>query len=187
LARLPGDVTIHALEMSDKGSLDRLALELKSVPLDLLIANAGVTGPRGMAPELVDRESWVETLSVNVIGPIALAGVLKPNLEKGRQKKLVALSSRLGSIASNDSGGLYIYRSSKAALNAAWRSLAIDWQPLGLTCVIVSPGWVRTDMGGPHAELDPTQSVTGIKRLIDGFGPDASGRFFNWSGEELPW
>ncbi len=99
----------------------------------------------------------------------------------------MALSSRLGSIALNDSGGLYTYRSSKAALNAAWRSLAVDWKPSGLVAALLSPGWVRTDMGGSHAELDPAESVAGMRRVIEGLGPDSSGRFFNWTGEEIAW
>jgi len=187
LRKLGGDVSVHQLEVSDKASLSALALALKTVPLDLVIANAGVTGPRGMSPEMVDRESWIETFVVDTIGPVAVAGVFKPNLEKGRGKKLVALSSRLGSIAENDTGGLYVYRSAKAALNAAYRSLAIDWKPAGITVAVLSPGWVRTDMGGSHADLDPAESIAGMKRVIDGLGSEQSGRFFNWSGEEIAW
>jgi NAD(P)-dependent dehydrogenase (short-subunit alcohol dehydrogenase family) len=187
LKAIPGTVSVHSLDVADKASLSRLALELKAVPLDVVIANAGVSGPRGMQPELVDRDSWLETLQVNTLGPLALAGAFKPNLEKGRLKKVVAITSRLGSIALNDTGGLYVYRSSKAALNAVWRSLAIDWKPLGMICAVLHPGWVRTDMGGPNGDIDATQSVTGMRQVIDGLTPESSGRFFNWSGEDLAW
>jgi NAD(P)-dependent dehydrogenase (short-subunit alcohol dehydrogenase family) len=187
LAGLDGDIEVHPLEATDKRSLDQLAAALKGTPIDLVIANAGVAGPRGMTPELVDRESWIETLAVNAIAPVALAGALRRNLEKGQHKKAVAISSRLGSISSNESGGLYVYRSAKAALNAAWRSLAIDWRPAGIICVVLHPGWVRTDMGGANADLTPEVSVAGMRRVIEGLSPAETGRFFNYDAAEIPW
>ena len=187
LQSIGGDLSVHKLEATEKASLDALALAVKSVALDLMIANAGVQGPRGMTPELVDRESWLETLAVNTIAPVALAGALRRNLEKGQQKKVVAISSRLGSIASNGTGGLYVYRSAKAALNAAWHSLAIDWRDAGMICVVLHPGWVATDMGGPSADIQPPESVTGMRQVIAGLTPSSSGRFFSYDGAEIPW
>jgi NAD(P)-dependent dehydrogenase (short-subunit alcohol dehydrogenase family) len=187
LGALGGDVNVHRLEVTEKASLDALALSVKSLALDVLIANAGVSGPRGMTPEMVDRESWIETLAVNAIAPLALAGVLRRNLEKGKQKKVLALSSRLGSIAENDGGGLYVYRSAKAALNAAWKSLAIDWRDAGMICTVLHPGWVATDMGGPGADLQPPESVTGMRQVIAGLIAAQSGRFLNYDGSEIPW
>jgi NAD(P)-dependent dehydrogenase (short-subunit alcohol dehydrogenase family) len=187
LAALGPNVTRHALQVDDKASLDRLALDLKGVPIDLLIANAGVSGPRGMEPVAVDRDSWIEVLQINAIAPLAFAGAFRANLDKGRGRKAVAITSRLGSMAENDSGGLYVYRSSKAALNAVWRSLAIDWRPAGITCLLLHPGWVRTDMGGPRGELAPDESVRSMRRVIEAAGPEASGRFFAWNGDEIPW
>ena len=187
LHAIGGDVVIHALEATEKTSLDALGLAVKSLALDVLIANAGVSGPRGMTPELVDRDSWIETLAVNTMAPLALAGTLRRNLEKGRQKKVVAISSVLGSIGSNESGGLYVYRSAKAALNAAWRSLSIDWREAGMICTVLHPGWVATDMGGPGADLRPPESVTGMRKVIAGLSPAGSGRFFGYDGSEIPW
>jgi NAD(P)-dependent dehydrogenase (short-subunit alcohol dehydrogenase family) len=187
LRALGASVSVHALELAEKSSLDRLVLELRSVPIDLLIANAGVAGPRGMAPELVDRESWIEVLQVNTIGSLAFAGAFRGNLEKGQGRKAIALSSGLGSIGSNTSGGLYAYRSSKAALNAVWKSLALDWRPLGIACAVVHPGWVQTDMGGPRAELVPADSVAAMRGTIDRLNLETTGRFFAWNGEEIPW
>jgi NAD(P)-dependent dehydrogenase (short-subunit alcohol dehydrogenase family) len=187
LRTLGPDVTVHALEVADKASLDRLAIDLKGVAIDLLIANAGVAGPRAMQPELVDRESWTEVLQVNAIAPLALAGAFRANLEKGKGRKAVAISSRLGSMASNDTGGLYAYRSSKAALNAVWRSLAVDWRPQGIICAVLHPGWVRTDMGGPRGDIAPEESVTGMRHVIEELDLDRSGRFYQWDGTELPW
>ena len=135
----------------------------------------------------VDRDSWLETLNVNTVAPMALVGALKANLEKGKLKRAVAISSLLGSIGNNTSGGLYVYRASKAALNAVWRSLAIDWKPLGITCVVLHPGWVRTDMGGQGADISVEESVDGMRKVIDGLTQASSGRFFKWTGEEIPW
>ncbi|MEI9986794.1 MAG: SDR family oxidoreductase [Aliidongia sp.] len=187
LAALSGDVSVHKLEVTEKASLDALALAVKSLALDVLIANAGVSGPRGMTPELVDRDSWIETLAVNTIAPLALAGVLRRNLEKGKQRKVVALSSWLGSITANESGGLYVYRSAKAGLNAVWKSLAIDWREAGMICTVLHPGWVATDMGGASADLQPPESIAGMRKVIAGLTARESGRFFNYDGSELPW
>ena len=187
LRALGGDVNVHKLEVTEKASLDALALTVKSLALDVLIASAGVTGPRGMTPEMIDRESWIETLAVDTIAPVALAGVLRRNLEKGKQKKVVALSSRLGSIASNESGSLYVYRSAKAALNAAWKSLAIDWREAGMICTVLHPGWVATDMGGPGADLQPPESVAGMRKVIAGLTVAESGHFLSYDGSEVPW
>jgi NAD(P)-dependent dehydrogenase (short-subunit alcohol dehydrogenase family) len=93
----------------------------------------------------------------------------------------------MGSIADNTSGGAFAYRSSKAALNMVMRSLAIDLAPRGITCVVVNPGWVQTDMGGPNANLTPAQSVSRLRRLLDSLGPVQSGKFFNHDGREYAW
>ena len=100
---------------------------------------------------------------------------------------MVTLTSGMGSIADNTSGGAFAYRSSKAAVNMVIRSVAIDLAPRGITCVVVNPGWVRTDMGGPHGNLTPAESVTMIRRLIETLGAAQSGRFFNYNGREYAW
>lgn len=188
LCDLPGErLSIHSLEVAEKSSIERLASEIGSTAIDVLVCNAGVIGPRGMNPESVDRDSWIETFAVNAIAPLAVAGAFRRNLIKGRQKKAVAISSRLGSISLNESGGQYAYRSSKAALNAVWHSLALDWAGDGMSCITVHPGWVRTDMGGAQADIEPRESVAGIRRVIERLTPAESGRFFNYDGEELPW
>ena len=103
------------------------------------------------------------------------------------RKLIVTLTSGMGSIADNTSGGSIVYRSSKAAVNMVMRSLAIDLAPRGITCVVVNPGWVRTDMGGPNASLEPSESISALRRLIATFGPEQSGKFFNHTGREYPW
>jgi len=109
------------------------------------------------------------------------------SVAKGSDRKIVTLTSAMGSIADNGSGGSYAYRSSKAAVNIVMKSLSIDLAPRGITCVVVHPGWVRTDMGGPDGKLTPTQSVAALRGLIAGLKPEDSGRFFNYDGKTYPW
>jgi NAD(P)-dependent dehydrogenase (short-subunit alcohol dehydrogenase family) len=100
---------------------------------------------------------------------------------------VVTITSEMGSLADNTSGGSIAYCSSKAAVSMVMRSAAIDLAPRGITCVLVNPGWVRTDMGGPKAPLSPQESVTAMRRLIDTFGPNQLGKFYNYDGHEYPW
>jgi NAD(P)-dependent dehydrogenase (short-subunit alcohol dehydrogenase family) len=103
------------------------------------------------------------------------------------RKLIVTLTSGMGSIADNTSGGSIVYRSAKAAVNMVMRSLAIDLAPRGITCVVVNPGWVRTDMGGPNATLEPAESISRMRRLIATLELEQSGKFFNHTGREYPW
>jgi NAD(P)-dependent dehydrogenase (short-subunit alcohol dehydrogenase family) len=109
------------------------------------------------------------------------------NVARSERKLIVTLTSGMGSLADNTSGGSIAYRSSKAAVNMVMRSLAIDLAPRGITCVVVNPGWVRTDMGGPNATLEPSESISQMRRLIATLGPEQSGKFFNHTGREYPW
>jgi NAD(P)-dependent dehydrogenase (short-subunit alcohol dehydrogenase family) len=187
LSGVKGDLIVLPLEVTEKRSIAALVTAFGAAPLDMLIANAGVIGPRGMNADNIDRDSWLETFAVNAVAPVALVGALKRNLEKGKHKKLVAISSRMGSIGANVSGGSYAYRSSKAALNAVWHSLSIDLAPAGFAMVVLHPGWVKTDMGGREADIDPAESVTGMRRVIENLTVAETGRFFNYDGAELPW
>jgi NAD(P)-dependent dehydrogenase (short-subunit alcohol dehydrogenase family) len=109
------------------------------------------------------------------------------HVARSERKLIVTLTSGMGSLADNTSGGSIAYRSSKAAVNMVMRSLAIDLAPRGITCVVVNPGWVQTDMGGPHAKITSAESVTKLRRLIETLGPAQSGKFFNYDGREYPW
>ena len=100
---------------------------------------------------------------------------------------MVTITSGMGSIGDNTSGGSIAYRTSKAAVNMVMRSAAIDLRPRGIVCVVVNPGWVKTDMGGPSATLTPQESVTALRRLIETFGENNSGKFYHYDGSEYPW
>jgi NAD(P)-dependent dehydrogenase (short-subunit alcohol dehydrogenase family) len=174
-------VPVETLEMSDLGAVADFGKRFDRI--DLLIANAGTYGPR----EVRDAEAgsdWADTFVVNTIAPFLLAESLLSAV-KAAGGKLIAVSTRMGSIEDNTSGGFIAYRSSKSALNSAWRSLAID-NP-DVVCAVLHPGWVQTRMGGASAPLEPETSIAGMREVIKGLGPDQSGGFFAYDGAEVPW
>lgn len=175
-------VRVLPLDVADDSSVENFAGQLGDQPIDLLINNAGIYGPSEF-----DRKQWLELFNVNVIGPVKLATALKDNVAKSAAGKMVVISSQVGSIAENDSGSMMYYRTSKAAVNQAWTSLAQLWKDEGLTLAMMHPGWVQTDMGGADADLTPQQSVAGMRAVIDGITHDENGRFYDYSGREIPW
>ncbi len=181
LAAVDG-VTVIQLDVAKDASVEQFASEIGDRPVDLFINNAGILGPSEL-----DRDQWLDLFNVNVIGPVSLATALRDNVAKSDKRKMVVISSQVGSIAENESGSMLYYRASKAAVNQAWRSLAQQWRNCGLTLVVLNPGWVQTDMGGENAELTPRESVAGMRSVIDGLGPDQNGKFYDYGGREIPW
>ncbi len=182
-----GRTTVHPLDVAEAGHVAALADELKYQPIDLLLNNAGVYGPNKMIFGRLDYATWAEVFAVNVLGPTRMIERFIDHVAQSEQKKIVCLSSLMGSITRNTSGRHYLYRSTKAALNMVVRSLAIDLRDRGVTLVALHPGWVRTDMGGPDADLAPEESVRGMVRVIDGLGGWDSGKFLSYDGSEVPW
>jgi NAD(P)-dependent dehydrogenase (short-subunit alcohol dehydrogenase family) len=178
---------ILALDVTDPASVNAAATELDGQAIDLLLNNAGVTGVRHQTIGNIDYEAWAKVLDVNTMGPMRVSEAFVDHVARSGRKLIVTLTSGMGSLADNTSGGSIAYRSSKAAVNMVMRSLAIDLAPRGLTCVVVNPGWVQTDMGGANATLTPVESVTALRRLIDTLGPAQSGKFFNYDGREYAW
>jgi NAD(P)-dependent dehydrogenase (short-subunit alcohol dehydrogenase family) len=185
LRALGATVTVRRLDVADFAAVAALGRELGEETIDVIIANAGVAGPRGMTPEAIDAEGWGATLRVNAMAPLALASAFTAQVTRSEQRKMIAITSRLGSIGANVEGGMYAYRSSKAALNAVWRSFALDHPEL--IAAVLHPGWVRTDMGGRQAPLSVEDSVAGLRRVIAGLAKDDSGGFFNYDGSPIPW
>ena len=176
-------VRVEKLEMSNLDAVTDFGERLDR--LNLLIANAGTYGPR----EVRDAEAargWTETFVVNTIAPFLLAESVLPAV-KAAAGKLIAISTKMGSIEDNTSGGFIAYRSSKAALNAAWRNLAIEARIRGVAAAVLHPGWVQTRMGGASAPLEPEESVAGMRKVIEGIGPEQSGGFFSYDGTTVPW
>jgi len=191
LRRLADDsdrrLRILAMDVTDPASIQATAGELDGQAIDVLINNAGIIGPRGQSIGNIDYEAWAEVLAVNTMGPMRVSEAFVEHVARSHRKLIVTLTSGMGSIGDNTSGGSIVYRSSKAAVNMVTRSLAIDLAPRGITCVVVNPGWVRTDMGGPSGRLEPAESVNALRRLIATLGPEQSGKFFNHTGHEYPW
>jgi NAD(P)-dependent dehydrogenase (short-subunit alcohol dehydrogenase family) len=177
---------VHALDVADAASVAALSRALGRRPLDALVNNAGVGGA---GPDLqgLDFGDVLRTFEINAIGPMRVTQALWPNLLAGRRRLVANVTSRMGSIADNGSGGYYAYRASKSALNMLTRTLAIDTRGQETTCVLLHPGWVATDMGGSQAPLSPSQSVQGMLAVLDRLGPADTGRFLDWSGTEIPW
>jgi NAD(P)-dependent dehydrogenase (short-subunit alcohol dehydrogenase family) len=180
-------VRVMQLDVADAGSVERLATDLADLPIDLLVNNAGIANRDGMSFESLGFDGVERVLSVNTIGPMRVTRALLPNLRLGRAKQIVSITSGLGSIEENTSGGYYGYRESKAALNMFNRSLAAELGDEGFTCVVMSPGWVKTDMGGPDADLSPAESITGMRKVIAGLTPEDSGSFQRYDGTTMPW
>ena len=182
-----GLLSIHALDVRDRASIQRLAAELAGQPIDLLINNAAIWGSAEQVLGGLDDRIWAEVLDVDVVGPVRVTEAFLENVAASVRRTVVMLSSRLGSIALNDSGGRLMYRAAKAGLNAVARSLAVDLAPRGIVCVALSPGWARTDMGGPQAPLSPVDSIAGMRRVIEGLDLTQSGQFLAYDGTIVPW
>jgi NAD(P)-dependent dehydrogenase (short-subunit alcohol dehydrogenase family) len=187
LRAVAGDVHIHALDVTDFAQIEAAARAMNGAAIDVLINNAGVYGPRSVPFDGVDYGAWANVLRVNTMAPLKISAVFAENVARSQQKRIVALTSLLGSIADNNSGGSYIYRTSKAALNAAMKTLAVDLRARGIAVAVIHPGWVRTDMGGSGAMIDPFESVAGMREVIAGLNLENSGRFFNYDNREIPW
>ena len=180
------DVRVERLDIADPASIEALARKLGDASIDVLLNNAGVGG-RGVRFAELDWSDVERVISVNAIGTMRVVQALLPNLARAKTRKVVQVTSRMGSIGDNGMGGYYAYRASKAALNMLTRSFARDMAAEGYTCVVVHPGWVRTDMGGATAPLSPAESVAGLLKVVDHLEPSDSGEFLDWTGARVPW
>lgn len=181
-----GRVRVMKLDVASAADIAALKIALAGQPIDIVINNAGVSGPGRQSSDDIDLEGWLETFRVNTVAPVAVSQALHANLKAGHEKKLAAITSGLGSTA-NNGGQRYAYRSSKAALNNAMRGLSRDWAGDGITVGIFHPGWVSTDMGGSSAPVTPQASVRGLRERIAELEPANSGAYRDFEGEELAW
>jgi NAD(P)-dependent dehydrogenase (short-subunit alcohol dehydrogenase family) len=186
LASLGPDVDVRIADVADRGSIGRLAADLRGTPIDVLINNAGVYGPKGMTLGKIDYAAWEQVLRVNLLGPAAVAEALLASVAASARKTIVMMSSRLGSIA-EIRGGDFLYGTSKAALNALAKAMSAALSARGVIVVALSPGWARTDMGGSQAPLTPEVSVAGLRKVIAGLSREDSGRFLGHDGSAIPW
>jgi NAD(P)-dependent dehydrogenase (short-subunit alcohol dehydrogenase family) len=184
LATVPGEIEVHGLDVTDNTQIARLSAELSYTKIDLLINNAGVYGPRDSD---TDQHAWSEVMRVNTMAPLKVAQSFAPQVAAGGGGTIATVTSKMASMSDNTSGGAYIYRSSKAALNAVMVSLSQDLRADGIFVVVMHPGWVRTDMGGANGLIDPPESVAGMRGVLAGLSAPDSGGFFNYDGSRVPW
>ncbi|MEJ0028690.1 MAG: SDR family oxidoreductase [Rhizomicrobium sp.] len=186
LVKTARNVRVAAVDVADPKSVASLKADLGDTPIDILINNAGVGGPREPAKGIIDAEAWLQVFAVNSVAPVTVAAAFHDNLKAGTDKKLVTITSQLGSIA-NHSGGAYPYHASKAAVNSFMRGLSKEWARDGIAVGIFHPGWVQTDMGGASATLTPPESVEGLRARIAELTLKNSGTFRDYAGKDLPW
>jgi len=187
LAENHAQLSLHTLDVSSDDSIADFIRDLDDQPVDLLINNAGVYGAGGSDLGCLNRAAWREVLEVNTLSPLMLTQALLPNLEAGKLKTIGMISSKVGSIADNSSGGSYYYRSSKTALNQVVKSLSIDLASQALKVVALHPGWVLTEMGGPNALIDVKLSANGLRAVLAGIDAEKSGGFYSYDGVGIPW
>ena len=180
-------IELHKLEVTDYAQMNSLASTLSDRPIDILLSNAGIYGPRGMAFGEVDAAAWREVFEVNSIAPLMLAQAFVGSVEQSRHKLIAVISSKMGSIDVNVSGGGYIYRSSKTAVNQVVKSMSIDLAERGISVITLHPGWVQTDMGGANAETSVGESGGGLKQVLQSAGVAQNGQFINFDSSPLPW
>jgi len=195
LARSRARIALHTLDVSDHESIEALGLALTGQSIDVLLNNAGIYGQLGFAEGGIahqafghtDYANWEQVLRVNLFGPMKMAETFVDNVARSEQRKIVTLSSMVGSMGLNESGGMYAYRTSKAAVNMLMHTMGIDLRERGILAVAVHPGWARTDMGGPNAEVGAEESVEGLMAVIDALDEASLGRLIAFDGQVLPY
>lgn len=181
-------IKTFAMDVLNRVGINNLANELTDLTVDLLIANAGIYGDSSEHTfGNLNYSDWIKTLETNVLGAVKVIEAFMPNLIRSQKPRVAVISSQMGSIADNGSGGSILYRSSKAALNAAMKSLAIDLQIDRVGVLVFHPGWVQTDMGGSSALIDTKTSVTGMAKQIENFKMSKTGAFIKYDGTPLEW
>ncbi len=180
-------VSIHGLDVTNSEHIKALVTSIGDRPIDILLNNAGVYGQRDATLGNTDEDKWLETFRVNAIAPIKVMEAFIDVVAASKRKVFASITSKMGSIADNTSGGSYVYRSSKAALNAAMKSAVNDLKGRDISVVVIHPGWVRTDMGGPSGLLSVEQSAKSIRELLGRVSIEETGKFFNYDGTVIPW
>jgi len=188
LKALGGKVTVYELDVSKAESVAALKAKIGDTPIDILINNAGVAGP---APDKqsatdIDYDGWMETFNVNTMGPMRMVQAFRPNLAKGKGAKAITITSQMGALDLNWPV-MYAYCSSKAAVNKIMRMLSVDLAKDDISLRLIHPGYVKTDMGGPNAEITPEESASGIIKVIADTKAENSGTFLKWNGQTHAW
>ena len=185
LAESSSLIYLHQLDVSITKNIQDLANHLQNMSIDILINNAGIY--RSGIFNSVHKDSWIESFVTNTIGPYEVIEHFLPNVLKSHEKKVVSITSKMGSIDDNTSGGSYIYRSSKTALNSMMKSLTHDLKNHNISTMTLHPGWVRTDMGGPGGWIDVKESVSGMIEQIENLSLQNTGQYIDYAGKVIKW
>ena len=183
---LNGGIAVEQMDVGDPASISAARERIGDGAIDILINNAGAVGGEHQAVDDIDIEEWHRTLDVNTIGPLLIARAFKGNLAASGDGKLMNVTSQLAA-STWPMGGMYIYSTTKAGLCKIGQALAIDWKDEPITVALMHPGWVQTDMGGPHAEITAEESASGIRDVIAGLSKEDSGKFYKWNGDIHAW
>ena len=187
-----GAITLHTLDVSKPEQIGALADEFRGTPIDMLVNNAGLLGCSidAMEPAAfgsIDYDAWMQVHEINTMAPLRVTEAFVNHVAASETKLLLFMSTHMGCITELADGGLYPYRSSKAALNLLVKGLSIDLAPRGVRTLAVHPGWVVTDMGGPDAPVNKVDSIAGIRQVVANYDGGQTGRFYQYDGRELPW
>ena len=180
------NVQIFPLDVTDPDSISGLKAILDEMPIDILINNAGIIGPENQSTWNMDFDGFIETLNINTLSPLRILQAFLDNLKASTSPKAITISSRMGSFTSTNTNQI-AYRASKAAVNRVMFAAAADLKKDGITVAVMHPGWVRTDMGGPGADISPTQSGAGLFKVIENLQIYNSGGYFDWDGSDIKW
>ncbi|MGH8507315.1 MAG: SDR family oxidoreductase [Gammaproteobacteria bacterium] len=180
-------ITVHRLDITNRKQINDVVSAIGETPIDLLLNNAGIDGQRNSQFGATDEARWLEAFRVNSIAQLKIMEAFIGSIARGKKRMIVCVGSKMASMSENSSGGSYVYRSTKAALNAIVRSAAIDLRSKDIAVVVVHPGWVRTDMGGLNAQIDAADSVRRLRVLVDKITLADSGKFLNMDGTLITW
>ncbi|HLZ85238.1 MAG TPA: SDR family oxidoreductase [Caulobacteraceae bacterium] len=179
-------VSVHAMDVGDGASIAQGARAVGDTPIDILINNAGIMGGDPQTLQGIDFDAWIDALKIMTIGPFRVVQAFVPNLKKAAAPKVMTVTSQMGA-STWPFGGSYAYTSAKAGVNRVMKTLALDLKGENIAVSLVHPGWVKTDMGGPNADITPEESAAGIHKVIAGLGMKDTGKFFKWTGDIHPW
>ncbi len=196
LTRLAGEsgakLSVHQMEVTKPSDIKAVATALKGEKIDVLFNNAGVlggaidkTGPMSFGS--IDYAAWEDVLRTNTLAPMRVAEAFVDHVAASERKLMVFMSTYMSSISELSDGGYYQYRSSKAALNLVVKALSVDLKPRGIRTLATHPGWVSTDMGSAAAPVKPPDSVKGLRQVIESYGKDETGQFYNYDGKKFGW
>ncbi len=179
-------IHIFPLDVSNMDQIQALAKQIDE-PIDILINNAGRLEKDETLGNLL-TDSFMQTFMVNAVAPLKITEAFSKHVAKSKRKLIVCVSSTMGSIGENTSGGYYSYRTSKAALNMGMKSAAIDLEPQQIKILLLHPGWVKTRMGGEQASIDAVESITGMRQVIETYQPGPGEvKFYRYDGQTIGW